>query len=77
MVNPVHWVHARWTGASRAVHRGPTVARTESTAARSPELGLRPLRCTDARRQGRNREREPWGTLLGPHRGSGAAEEAR
>jgi hypothetical protein len=25
-VNPVHWVHAQWTGAGRAVHRGPTVA---------------------------------------------------
>jgi hypothetical protein len=44
-VNPVHRVHARWTGAGRAVHRGPTVARTEGMAARSPELGLRPLRC--------------------------------
>jgi hypothetical protein len=31
MVNPVHRVHTRWTGAGRAVHRGPTVARTEGT----------------------------------------------
>jgi hypothetical protein len=76
MVNPVHQVHARWTGAGRAVHRGPTVARTESTVARSPELGLRPLRCTEARQRGRNRERETWGTRLGPHRGSGGTEEA-
>jgi hypothetical protein len=28
------------------------VARTEGTAARSPELGLRPLRCAKARRRG-------------------------
>jgi hypothetical protein len=28
------------------VHRGPMVARIDGTAARSPELGLRPLRCT-------------------------------
>jgi hypothetical protein len=45
MVNPVHRVHARWTGAGRVVHCGPTVVRTEGTAVRSPELGLRPLRC--------------------------------
>jgi hypothetical protein len=31
-LNPMHRVHARWTGAGRAVHRGPTVARTEGTA---------------------------------------------
>jgi hypothetical protein len=77
MVNPVHRVHARWTGAARAVHRGPTVVWTEGMAARSPELGLRPLRCTEARRRGHNREREMWGTRLGPHRGSGGTEEAR
>jgi hypothetical protein len=75
-VNPVHRVHARWTGAGQAVHRGPTVAWTEGTVARSPALGLRPLRCTEAHRRGRNREREMWGTRLGPHRGSGGAEEA-
>jgi hypothetical protein len=69
-VNPVHRVHARWTGAGRAVHRGPTVVRTEGTAARSPKLGLRPLRCTEAHRQGCNRERETW------ELGSGGAEEA-
>jgi hypothetical protein len=55
---------------------GPTVARTEGTVARSPELGLRPLRCTEARRRGRNREREMWGTRLEPHRGSGGTEES-
>jgi hypothetical protein len=76
MVNPVHRVHARWTEADRAVHRGPTVARTDGTAVRSPELGLRPLRCTEARWRGRKRERETWETRLGPHRGSGGAEEA-
>jgi hypothetical protein len=76
MVNPVHRVHAQWTGAGRAVHRGPTVAWTKGTAARSLELGLRPLRCTEAHRRGRNRERETWETRLGPHRGSGGAEEA-
>jgi hypothetical protein len=48
-VNPVHRVHAQWMRAGQAVHRGPTVARTEGTAARSPELGLRPLRCAKAR----------------------------
>jgi hypothetical protein len=56
-VNPVHRVHARWTGVGRAVHRGPTVARTEGTVARSPELGLRPLWCAKARRRGRKMER--------------------
>jgi hypothetical protein len=75
-VNPVDRVHARWTGAGRAVHRGPTVVRTEGTVARSPELGLRPLWCTEARRRGRNRERETWGSRLGPHRGLGGTEEA-
>jgi hypothetical protein len=71
MVNPVHRVHAQWTGAGRVVHRGPTVARIEGTVECSPELGLRSLRCTEARRRGRNRERETLGTQLGPHRGSG------
>jgi hypothetical protein len=75
-VNPVHRVHARWTGAGRVVHHGPTVAWTEGTVVRSPELRLRPLRCTEAHRRGRNRERETWGTRLGPHRGSGGAKEA-
>jgi hypothetical protein len=42
MVNPMHRVHVRWTGAGRAVHRGPTVVRTEGTTACSPELVLRP-----------------------------------
>ena len=75
-VNPVHQVHARWTGAGRAVHRGPTVARTEGTAARSPELGLRPLRCAKAHRRGCKMEREVRGTQLGSHRSSGGAVEA-
>jgi hypothetical protein len=75
-VNPVHRVHARWTEASRAVHRGPTVARTEGTVARSPELGLGPLRCAKARRRGRKMERGPKGTRLGSHRSSGDAVEA-
>jgi hypothetical protein len=72
-VNPVHRVHARWTGAGRAVHRGPTVARTEGTAARSPELGLRPLRCAKAHRRGRKRGRGAQRARLGPHQSSGGA----
>jgi hypothetical protein len=75
-VNPVRRVHAQWTGASRAVHRGPMVARTEGTAAHSPELGLRSLRCTKAHRRGRKMEREARGTRLGSHRSSGGAVEA-
>jgi hypothetical protein len=75
-VNPVHRVDARWTGAGQAVHHGPTVARTEGTAARSPELGLRPLRCAKARRRGRIMERGARGTRLGSHRSSGGAGEA-
>jgi hypothetical protein len=73
MVNPMHQVHARWTGAGWAVHRGPTVARTEGTTARSLELGLRPLRCAKARRRGRKRGRGARGARLGPHRSSGGA----
>jgi hypothetical protein len=76
MVNPVHRVHARWTGAGWVVHRGPMVAWIDGTAARSPELGLRPLRCTEARRRGHKMERGARGTRLGPHRCSGGAEEA-
>ncbi len=75
-VNPVHRVHAQWTGAGRAVHRGPTVARTEGTAARSPELGLRSLRCAKARRRGRKMKKGARGTRLGSHRRSGGAVEA-
>jgi hypothetical protein len=67
-VNPVHRIHARWTGAGRAVHRGPTVAQTDGTAVRSPELSLRPLRCTKAHRRGRKRERGARGARLEPHR---------
>jgi hypothetical protein len=73
MVNPVHRVHAGWTGADRAVHRGSTVAWTEGTAARSPKLGLRPLRCAKAHRRGRKRRRGARGARLGPHRSSGGA----
>jgi hypothetical protein len=73
MVNPVHRVHTRWTGADRAVHRGPTVARTEGMAARSPVLGLRPLRCAKARRWGRKRGRGARGARLGPHQSLGGA----
>jgi hypothetical protein len=72
-VNPVHRVHARWTRAGRAVHHGPTMARTEGTVARSPKLGLRPLQCTKARRRGRKRGRGARGARLGPHRSSGSA----
>jgi hypothetical protein len=75
MVNPVHRVHAWWTGAGRAVHCGPTVARTEGTVARSPELGLRPLWCAKAHRQGRIMERGVRGTRLGSHQSSGDAVE--
>jgi hypothetical protein len=67
--NPVHRDHAQWTGAGRAVHRELTVARTEGTVALSPELGLRPLRKTEARRQGCNRERGTRGTQRAAHQG--------
>jgi hypothetical protein len=77
MVNPVHRVHARWTRADQVVHHEPTVARTDGTAARSPELSLRPLQCTEARRLGRKMERGVQGTRLRPHQGSGGTEEAR
>jgi hypothetical protein len=75
-VNPVHRVHARWTRAGQAVHHGPTVARTDGTAAHSPELGLRPLWCAKAHRRGRKMEREARGTRLGSPRSSGGAVEA-
>jgi hypothetical protein len=48
----------------------------QGVAARSPELGLRPLWCTKAHRQGRDKERSAWRARLGPHRGSGGVEEA-
>jgi hypothetical protein len=64
-----------WTGRARSVHRGPMPARTTGTAARSPELGLRPLRCAKARRRGRKTEREARGARLGPHRDSSGVEE--
>jgi hypothetical protein len=75
-VNPVHRVQARWTWPDRAVHRGPTVARTEGTVERSPELGLRSLRCAKTRRRGRKMGREARGTRLGSHWSSGGAVEA-
>jgi hypothetical protein len=68
--NPVHRVHARWTGAGREVHCGLMVARTEGTTALSPELGLWPLQSTEARRWGCNRERGTWGTRRPAHRGA-------
>jgi hypothetical protein len=67
----MHRVHARWTGAGRAVHHGPTVAQTDVTAACSPELGLRPFRCTKARGRGHKMEREARGTRLGSQGSSG------
>jgi hypothetical protein len=60
-----------WNGRARSVHRGPTPAQTTGTAARLSELGLRPLRCTKARRWGHKTEREARGARLGPHRSSG------
>jgi hypothetical protein len=73
-INP--WIGSMppWTARARSVHHGPTAARTEGGAgACSPELGLRPLRCTKAHRRGRNRERSARGSHLGPHRGEGLA----
>jgi hypothetical protein len=75
-VNPMHRVHARWTGAGQAVHRGPMIARTEGLAARSLELGFRALRCAKARRRGRIMERGARGTRLRSHQSSGGAVEA-
>jgi hypothetical protein len=63
-----------WTGRARSVHRGPTPAQTTGTAACSPELGLRPFRCVEARWRGCNRERSEWGTRLGPHQGLSGVE---
>jgi hypothetical protein len=47
-----------------------------STAVRSPEYGLRPLRCTKARRRRCKRVRGAQGAWLGPHRSSGGDVEA-
>jgi hypothetical protein len=68
-----------WTDRARSLHRGPTPARTTGTAARSPELGLRLLRCAKARWRRRKTEREARGAWLGPHRssGGGVATERR
>ncbi len=65
-----------WTGRACSVHRGPMAAQVgwgQGAAARSPELGLRPLRCTKAHRRGRNRERSARGARLGPHRARAAS----
>jgi hypothetical protein len=75
--NPVHRVYARWTGAGRAVHHGLTMARTKGTVALSPELGLRPLRSTEARRRGCNSVRGIWGTRRAAHRGASGGVAAR
>jgi hypothetical protein len=72
----VHRIHARWTGAGWAVHRGLTVARTEGTVVLSSELGLWPLRSTEARRRGCNRERGMWGTRRAAHRGASGSVAA-
>jgi hypothetical protein len=64
-----------WTGRARSVYRGSTPARTTGTVARSPELGLRPLRCPETRRRGRKTEREARGARLGPHQNSSGVEE--
>jgi hypothetical protein len=64
-----------WTGRARSVHHGSTSVWTTGTAARSPELGLRPLWCAEARRRGRKTEREAWGARLGPHKNSSGVEE--
>jgi hypothetical protein len=71
------WTRAMslWIGRAHSVHRGPTPARTTGTVVHSPELGLRPLRCTEARRRGRKTEREARGARLGPHRDSSGLEE--
>jgi hypothetical protein len=63
----MNWAGARgppWTdgGADR---------RRQSVAARSPEYGLLPLRCTKAHQRRRNRERGARGARLRPHRSSG------
>jgi hypothetical protein len=47
-----------WTGRAHSVHRGQTPAWTVGTAACSPELGLRPLRCAEGRRRGAKRTGE-------------------
>jgi hypothetical protein len=47
-----------------------------SAAVRSPEYGLRPLRCTKAHQQGRKRERGARGARFGPHRSSSGGVEA-
>jgi hypothetical protein len=66
-----------WTGRARSVHRVPMPARTTGTAARSPELGLRPLWCAKARRRGCKTKREARGARLGLHRSSGGGVATR
>jgi hypothetical protein len=68
-------VHGSWTSvrvAGPRVHRGLTVARIEGTVVRSPELDLQPLRSTEARRRGCNRERGTRETRWAAHRGAGS-----
>jgi hypothetical protein len=76
LINPWTGSTSPWTGRVCSVYRGPMSARTEGTAVRSPELGLRPLRCAKTRRPGRKMERGARGTRLGSHRSSGDAVEA-
>jgi hypothetical protein len=79
MDNHVDRVHAWWTGAKS---RGPPWTdggadrSHQSTAARSPEPGLRPLWSMESSWRGHNRERGTRGTRLGPHRGSDGGEVA-
>jgi hypothetical protein len=49
----------------------------QSAVVRSPEYGLRPLRCTKAHRRGRNRERGARGAWFGPHQSSGCEVDRR
>jgi hypothetical protein len=82
-INPWTGSMPPWTGRAHLVHRGPMAAWTEGggrgAVARSPELGLRPLRCTKAHWRGRKRERGARGARLGPHQssGGGVATERR
>jgi hypothetical protein len=75
-INPWPGSTSLWTGQVCSVHRGPSPAWTEGTVARSPELGLQPLRCAIARRWGRNMERGATGTRLRSHWSLGGAVEA-
>jgi hypothetical protein len=65
-----------WTGRARSVHRGPMSERTTGTAARSTELGLRPLWCAKAHWRGRKTERSARGTQRAAHRGASGSVAA-